>query len=115
MKKGIVGTLALGGVIIAIGLILWVFAAPASAQLIQPNDSHYARAGDGLALERARRNLLEAERRVQRAYEAMARFRVLEDEVLDAQLRFLDAHAAEVQRWAGLPRQSIRPGRGWHR
>lgn len=86
----------------------------ASAQLLAPSDEHYEVAANQIALQRAASELLEAEVVAAQMEEIRAIVEAWDAAKERDELEMLDAHAARIQAWHGLPRMSMVPGTGWH-
>ena len=87
----------------------------ANAQGIEPSTAHYAAAYDAIATQRARDQLLAAERRAEEDRRALAALRAQIDARDQNRDRVVDAWAAIVRARAGLPPAALRPGNGYHR
>jgi hypothetical protein len=94
-------------------LALLLMPVTALAQL-EPGPEHYEAAANQIAMQRAASDLLELEALTLQVDEVR---RMIADWELDqyvSEQDMLNAHAANVQRWHGLPVASIIPGTGWH-
>ena len=100
-------------VLVAFVLLAVMWAAEAR-EIVKPGMGHYIAAFDTLAVERARRDLLEAEKILAALNVLTAEINRLARAEQIARERRLRQHAERVQAWHGLPRQAMQPGTGWH-
>lgn len=100
--------------VLSLLLLTPAFAAAQQTQLIKPTTAHYALAADQIALQRASKSLLRAERVLSSMLVQAEAERIAERRRIARRDALLDAHARRVQAWHGMRRRSILPGIGWH-